>query len=68
MVDAIDGYSTMGKKAHCVVTIMAALTGSTPVLTTKNNKMKNNNTKEIIGLLLASALVYVIGQMLFRMI
>jgi hypothetical protein len=42
--------------------------GSIPIPTTKNNKMKNNNTKEIIGLLLASALVYVIGQMLFRMI
>jgi hypothetical protein len=40
------------------------LTGSIPVLTTKNKSMKNKNLKAIVGLVLAILLVVVMGYIL----
>jgi hypothetical protein len=38
--------------------------GSSPVLTTKNKSMKNENLKSIVGLVLAIVLVVVMGYIL----
>ena len=40
------------------------VTGSNPVLTTKNKSMKNENLKAIVGLVLAIVLVVVMGYIL----
>ena len=39
-------------------------TGSSPVLTTKNKSMKNENLKAIVGLVLSIVLVVVMGYIL----
>ena len=49
LVDAMDGYSTMCKKAYSVCGHYngSTTTGSSPVLTTKNKRMKKQFVKDL---------------------